>query len=280
MDAAGFTGIDIGGQIIGTNLLTVQEHICGGTQNLYPICNTLGLHLFRLFLGQRIVILPGCKQGAANKGLDPVLAIVIGVIQTHTEILTVGELKDINKGIIIGGRRLILCNRSHIIDIQLAVQPGILTGSRQFAEGAIVLIGNIPNACGPMEGRTCHIHRQLAGHTEVKGHDCTVGDPCFHSQLSGSRSVVLSKQFDHIQRFVQPNRHMPSLAHDAQFNAAAALILCNLRTGQRMNTLPVGSRLFTGELCILQNILILFLQDINMPGLAVAELDPHTASLL
>ena len=47
-----------------------------------------------------------------------------------------------------------------------------------------------------------------------------------------------------------------------------------------MNGLPVGQRVISADLSILQDILVFFLEDINVPNLSVAELNSDTRALL
>ena len=116
--------------------------------------------------------------------------------------------------------------------------------------------------------------------TEGECHHFAVGDPGFNAQLCGTSIQLLIQNFDLDQCVIQPNSSIIALTHHAELNAVAAGVALGLLVSECMDGLPVGKRVVAGMLCILQNVLVAFLQKIDMPALAVAELDLHTGTLL
>ena len=160
-NATGITGIHIGRKIDGTNLNAVNIDIRRCAQNLHPVRNTVGHCLLCLLIGERIVVFPNRGQGTARKGLHPELTVIICMVQAQTEILSVGELENIDHTIIPGLRRQILTNGGNIIAVNLGIQPSVLAGSRVLGHSPLILIGDIPDLSRPMERRACHINGQI-----------------------------------------------------------------------------------------------------------------------
>ena len=201
------------------------------------------------------------------------------MVQTDAELLTVGELKNIGKGIVIGFGRLILSNNGDIIGMDLAIQP--LAALHAVSENETgILTGNVPALGINVERRSCHIHGGMIGDGEGELHDRAVGDPCFNTELCGAGRILIVEDLYLHQVSAQPNCHISALAHDLQFHALITGVQLSLFRIQGVDGLPVEDRIIAGMLCILQDELVAFLQHVNVPVLAVAEQDPHAGSLL
>ena len=201
------------------------------------------------------------------------------MIQTNAELFLIGELKDISKGEILSVGICILNRDRNIIGLDHRIQPLTL---RHTVSGycAGVLAGNIPGFCMYQEGRTLHIHCGMLCDTEGECHQFAVGNPGFNAQLCGTSIQLLIQNFDLDQCVIQPNSSIIALTHHTELNAVAAGVALGLLVSKCMDGLPIGKRVVAGMLCILQNIIVAFLQKVNMPALAVAELDLHTGTLL
>ena len=279
-NTAGLTGLDIGGKVVGTDLLAIDKHIGCCSQNLHAVGNAIGHRLLCFFLCQRIVVFPRLKQCAVCKGLNSVLAVVISVIESHPEVLTIGELENIDHRIVISLRGQILGNGGHIIGYDFGIQPGILAGSREFGKCSVVLIGNIPNLSRPVERRACHIYRKISRNLERNFHHRPVVYPELHTKLCRTSFIGIAKLFNNQQRIPQPNSRQLSLTHNPQAQTVLAEILGTFCIIQYPNGFPVRHGIVTGEFCILQDKSVIFLHQVNMPGLSIAESNPHAAALL
>ena len=280
VNAAGLTACKILGKIISTDLLPVQINISTGIGELNPEFDTPGHNLCGLFLCQGIANLPFRYYRTAVHSLDAVNPVFVGMMQTNTELLAVGELKQICQRIIFGVRRQVCSNSGNIIGNNHRLQYGIYALCSLLIQLTFVLTGDVPGLCMIQERRSFHIHSSVIFNTEGNVQYSLLICPGFQSKLRRKIVIFLVENLNLNQLIIQPNSRIIALAHNAQFNTAFAGVSLDLLFIQRVNSLPVRQGIFTGYFGILQNIVALFLQQINMPGLPVTEPDLHTGSLL
>ena len=279
-DTAGLTGSYNLGKVIGADFFTVNIDIGSRAENLNTVFDAAGLDFCSLLVGQRIASLPCRRYSTTIHSLNAVNTVTIGMVQTDTEIFTVRELEEISQRIIIGIRRHILGNGGDIIGINHRIQSGIYTLHALLIQHSSILTGNIPGFCVIQEGRCPYIHSRVICNTEGDLQQLTVGRPGFEAKLCRTGVILSVENLNFDQFIIQPDCGIIALAHDAHPNAVFAGVAGNLPCIQGMNGLPVGNRVLTGNFCILQDILALFLQHVNMPVLAVAKPDHHTGTLL
>ena len=280
IDTAGLAGFDDLGQIVGADLGAIQVDMSGIAQNLDTVGNAVVHDLLGLLVGQGVAVFPGGSHGASGHALNTVLTIVIGVVQTNTQLLSVGELEDIDHGVIIGLRRQIACDGGDIIGVQNGIQPGIYALDTKLDNLTGILTGDIPGVGGNVEGGAYHVHRGAVDQGEGEVHDLTVGDPGFHTDLSGAACIGSIEFLNLNQGAAQPDGCVVALTHDRQFDTLFTGVLVHLVGQQSMDSLPVEDGVIAGMLCILQDVLIAFLQQVDVPVLVIAELDTHTGTLL
>ena len=267
-------------KVVGANFLSVNIDVGRGAGDLHAVFDAAVLDLGSLRIGQSIAGLPCRCHCAAAHGLNAVNTVGIRMVQANTELLTVGELEDVCQRIILGVRRQVLGYCGDIVGGDHRLYGGVYTFDALFMELSVVLTGDVPGFCVSKEGRALHIHCGVTCNAERNLQQFLVCSPGFKAQPCGICVVLLLQDLDLNQFLIQPDSGIIALTHHAQLNAVAAGIALDLLCIQRVDRLPVGKGVVAGDLGILQDVLSFFLQQVNMPGLAVAELDLQTGALL